>query len=66
MAKFEMTLSEVIEYGEEDAGICVVCGEVAYGIEPDAMRIRCEGCGKATVWGVEQAVLTGLVSIQGE
>lgn len=60
MAKITVTMSDV-----EDGtiGVCLACGELAYGVEPDACGYECECCEKRKVFGLEQAVLMGLVEI---
>lgn len=47
---------------EEDAGICLACGDICYGVEPDARRYQCECCMKHGVFGVEEVALR-LVSL---
>lgn len=47
-------------FGTEDNGICISCGEDAYGVEPDAEKYTCETCGKNTVFGGEQLLLMGV------
>ena len=44
---------------EEDngGGICTVCHETAYGVEPDAERYECDSCGSMAVYGAEQYIL---------
>ena len=44
-------------------GICLACGESAYGVEPDACGYWCEHCGSRQVYGLEEAVLAGKVEI---
>jgi len=46
-------LMEESMFGISDEGICIACGEDAYGIEPDAERYECEGCGEKKVFGAE-------------
>jgi hypothetical protein len=63
-----------IEVSEDDLrdaieglqGICVSCGEFGCDntAEPDAERYTCESCGKPTVYGAEQALLMGLITIR--
>jgi hypothetical protein len=43
--------------GDADAGVCIHCRTVAYGVEPDGRRYKCEACGNPTVYGVEELVL---------
>ena len=44
-------------------GVCLDCGEEAYGVEPDACGYVCESCGAARVFGMEEAVIMGAVDI---
>jgi hypothetical protein len=44
---------EALEY-ENTLGFCVLCGEEATGVEPDAHRYPCESCGKKGVYGAEE------------
>jgi hypothetical protein len=48
---------------DEDAGMCLACGEYAYGVEPDARRYTCECCGVKSVYGLEEALVMGRVEI---
>jgi len=41
----------------ENVGACTECGEVAYGVEPDAEKYRCEACGAHAVTGVETLLI---------
>lgn len=54
-----------LKWAEQSAesceGFCLACGEVAYGIEPDARKCVCESCGAAKVYGGEELALMGLV-----
>jgi len=54
-----ITLQRVIEMCERDEyeGICLACGEDAYGVEPDARRYECESCGKEKVYGSQELIL---------
>lgn len=40
-------------------GICLECGFVQHGVEPDAIGYTCENCGAEKVCGAE-AILTEL------
>lgn len=35
-------------------GICIACGEDAYGVEPDARRYECDVCGERKVYGASE------------
>lgn len=48
-----------LEY--DNAGWCLACAEVQYGVEPDAVKYECESCGKRKVYGVAELALMGLV-----
>jgi hypothetical protein len=50
---------------ENSEGLCVACGSVAGGVEPDAERYECEACGDPFVWGIEQLLIMGRVEITG-
>ena len=50
----------------DNPGICLQCGKRAEGVEPDARAYRCDHCGKRSVYGIEEAVLMGAVSIAPE
>jgi hypothetical protein len=52
--------------GDEMEGICLACGERQGPVEPDAMNYPCESCGERKVWGIEQAVLAGRVTVDEE
>ena len=57
MGNFVDTALELLKAGEDTAGVCTKCGEVADGVEPDAEGYKCESCGQRAVMGAEQAVL---------
>lgn len=44
-------------------GICLGCGEQADGVEPDARKYLCPGCGEYRVYGLEEAVLMNAVDV---
>ena len=60
---FEMTRNEYIEEREADGGRCLACGAEANGIEPDARNYSCETCGESEVFGLEELLLMGLLTI---
>lgn len=41
----------------DNPGFCIVCGEDAEGVEPDARRYECESCGQRGVYGAEELLL---------
>ena len=50
---------------ENCEGLCVACGEVASGVEPDAERCECEHCGQMAVYGIPELLIMGRVEITG-
>lgn len=44
----------------DNPGICLVCGEDADGVEPDARGYTCDACERRGVYGAEQILLEGL------
>lgn len=60
MAKPEFTAAEIMEH---TIGVCLACGEVAEGVEPDAREYECESCGERKVFGLEEALLMGEISV---
>jgi hypothetical protein len=59
--RFEMAESEFVASDNDNEGICIFCGESAYGVEPDARKYTCESCDKAGVYGMQELLLMGLV-----
>jgi hypothetical protein len=47
-------LVEESMFGMSDIGLCIACGEEQYGVEPDARKYECEGCGKRAVYGAQE------------
>ena len=43
----------------DNPGFCILCGQEASGVEPDARKYECESCGKRGVYGAEELLLTG-------
>lgn len=55
------------EISEGNLGACIVCGAEAEGVEPDARAYKCEECGALAVYGLEELLVMGRVSIaEGE
>lgn len=46
---------------DDNQGWCLACGELQYGVEPDAVRYVCDGCGKPKVYGLTELALMGLI-----
>jgi hypothetical protein len=60
-----MTEVEYRMYRDEYAGICTTCMDVTAdsGVEPDACGYECPACECPTLYGVEEALMMGLVEI---
>lgn len=52
------------ELQDNDGGVCLACGELAWGdTEPDAEGYKCDACGAMKVMGVELALIAGHIDI---
>lgn len=61
MAKtFQVSEADITEGTQ---GICLSCGEIQGGCEPDARGYPCESCGKKTVYGCEEALIMGRIEL---
>ena len=38
-------------------GVCIKCGVVHHGVEPDAEKYKCDSCETNTVYGADQIIL---------
>lgn len=45
----------------DNPGFCILCGEEAEGVEPDASRYECEACGEPGVYGAEELLIMMVV-----
>lgn len=58
-----ITAERVMEAVEEaqstlsNPGFCIACGDEVEGVEPDARRYECEGCGEKAVFGAEELLM---------
>jgi hypothetical protein len=41
----------------DNPGFCLICGEEAMGVEPDAREYTCESCGAPQVYGAQELLL---------
>lgn len=41
----------------DDPGFCLICGQEASGVEPDAENYQCESCGAEQVFGSYQLLI---------
>ena len=56
-AKILEQAMDLLDEGEDTAGLCLACGEYHDGIEPDARECTCEACGEDQVYGLEEILL---------
>lgn len=60
--KFAMSEDEYASLSENNGGACLACGEDAYDpVEPDARGYKCHGCGKLSVYGIEELMVMGRI-----
>ena len=57
--KFTEEFEQAMADGNQ--GMCIACGQDAYGVEPDAREYECESCAQLKVYGLEELVLMGYV-----
>jgi methionyl-tRNA synthetase len=59
-----ITEQEYLEAVESNQGFCTACQEFTNDFaEPDARGYKCDVCEKKTVYGAEEALLMGLVTL---
>lgn len=60
-----MTEDTYLELVDSYGGVCLACGELAWGdTEPDARGYTCSECGIAAVMGIELALMAGRVTLR--
>jgi hypothetical protein len=63
-SEFRIRLEEYEAASEDAEGFCVNCSAITNsGIEPDARHVECECCGARAVYGMEEALLGGLITV---
>ena len=62
MTRYTVSLEQI--ENDDMEGICIACGEIQDGCEPDARKYTCESCGKKTVYGLSQAMLEELIDVE--
>lgn len=61
------SIEEFEEHMDSCDGICLSCKEwTVGGVEPDARGYECILCGRNKVYGAEEALLMGRLSIEGD
>lgn len=48
---------------EDYCGFCRACGETAFGVEPDARKYVCESCNAPQVYGLEELLIMGMLTV---
>lgn len=58
----ELNVDQIVAAVESDSfvGFCVLCGEEAYGVEPDAAGYPCSSCHGLGVYGAEELIFYGV------
>ena len=64
--KFSMDTVTFEQYREDYKGFCIYCGSEHDCIEPDARKYQCENCNKAGVYGTEELLIMGRITIVNE
>ena len=61
----ELTADEYANHCESNDGYCCKCRDITrYGdTEPDACRYECPDCADHTCFGIEEALMMGLIEI---
>lgn len=54
------------EIYEGNNGICLNCGEEAYGVEPDARNYTCDCCEQSQVFGLEELIIEGKIVLTND
>lgn len=65
MATIILTIEEFQELQESNSGICTACGEISESFcEPDARNYLCDSCGKRQVYGMDELLLSGAITLR--
>jgi len=62
-ARRTFTLAQIEEASGLQAGYCLACGEMQECCEPDARKYRCDNCSQLQVFGAEELLIMGLVTV---
>lgn len=63
---FQMTEDEFHDADNDYQGYCIACGAPRDECEPDARKYPCDNCEKNLVFGLQELLLMGFVSIKCE
>jgi len=58
--QYKPSTSWLLGAERDNLGWCLACGSDQSGVEPDARKYKCEGCGAHKVYGYEELVLMRL------
>lgn len=60
--------AESFIFGLGSPGVCISCGycDEYAGCEPDAREYECPNCGESKLYGLEEAMMMGLIEIADE
>jgi hypothetical protein len=61
--KILITMDELEAAREDYLGYCVFCGEERGECEPDAREYECETCGQPGVYGAEELLIMGALTV---
>jgi rubrerythrin len=61
--RFECSTKEFAELKERNVGYCAICGTAHEGIEPDARNYKCDSCDAKQVFGLEELMIMGRVTV---
>lgn len=59
-----LTCDEFDRLRDDYVGICTICSTEVEMVEPDAERYTCPSCGAETVYGIEQLLMMGKISLR--
>lgn len=60
----EFTEKQYLSHVDKYKGICKACNSLASNVEGDARGYECKKCKRATVYGMEEALLMGIIGIK--
>lgn len=58
--RYKPSIELIKEMENRNEGFCIACGEIAYGVEPDASGYECECCDERKVFGSFTLALNGI------
>lgn len=60
-----LSMAEYLEESEQYSGYCTHCKDITRGeCEPDARDYECPECGNHTVYGIEEAMMQGILEVE--